>query len=558
MIVGERTIPWETIGELVAAKAREHNDRPFLEIDGARLTYRELEEKSRRVAGALLALGVRKGDRVASFMFNCVEQVLIWFGAVRAGAVWTPINAGLAGDDLAYTLRDSGARLLVADAESSVKVDALHASIRENLRLYAARGPAQGSWHPFDELLDGKATPEELPRLRPGDPAVILYTGGTTGLPKGVVLPHFSFILAGIRYGEVFTVSPGETHFTTLPLFHAGAIQFAVMGPLVNDMRSVIDRRFSVSGYWDRVRASNANVIDPIGAMVTMLCQQPESPDDRRHAVRIAIGIVNQIAADIPNRFKERFGIPMVEMYGLTEAGGAMITSNRLSDYCPGSNGRTYGWAELRIADENDEPVPTGTTGEILLRPTFPHMFMLGYHNNPAKTLEVFRNLWFHTGDLGRVDERGNLFFTGRKAHWIRRRGENVSAYEIESILAQYPGIAEAVVVGVPAELGEHDVKAFVIAAPGVTLDPAAICLWCRERMAAFKVPRYIELVDDFPRSVTKREIERAVLAQRSHDLAWDREKEMGRLSAQSATPNAHPVRGRTVVKEEECRAERS
>lgn len=535
MIVGQRRIEWETIAALIAAKARQHGDLEFVEIDGVKMSYRELEERSRRVAASLLSLGVRKGDRVASFMYNTAEQILTWFGAVRLGGVWTPINAGLAGEDLAYTVQNSGARLLVCDDESRPRVDALPASVRAPLRTYLARGPARGDWRSFDELLAANVALEDLPTIGPADPAVILYTGGTTGLPKGVVLPHFSFVLAGVRYGEVFTVRPGELHFTTLPLFHAGAIQFAVMGPLVNDMRSVIDRRFSAGGYWKRVRDTGANVIDPIGAMVTMLCQQPESPDDRRHSVRIAIGIVNQIAADIPDRFKKRFAVPMVEMYGLTEAGGAMITSNRLSDYCPGSNGKTHGWAELRIGDENDQPVVPGKVGEILLRPTFPHMFMLGYHENPAKTLEAFRNLWFHTGDLGRVDGRGNLYFTGRKAHWIRRRGENVSAYEIETILAKYPGVAEVVVVGVPSELGEHEIKAFILPAHDATLDPAAVVAWCLPRMAAFKVPRFIEFVDDFPRSVTKREIERGVLAKLPNDRAWDRESAMGRLSAQSA-----------------------
>jgi crotonobetaine/carnitine-CoA ligase len=537
MRIGERLIPWDTLDELVVDKARRHGERVFLEIDGIALTYAALEEKTRRVAAGLARSGVRHGDRVASFMFNCAEQVLVWLGTVRLGAVWTPINGGLAGEDLAYTLRDSGTTVLVTDAENRPKVDALSRDHTERLQLFVVGEAPHDGWRAFHELL--AETTDTLPKTGPGDAAVILYTGGTTGLPKGVVLPHFSFILAGIRYGEVYETKPGETHFTTLPLFHAGAIQFGVMGPLVNDMRSVIDRRFSASQYWQRVRETGANVIDPIGAMVTLLCQLPESPDDRDHAVRIAIGIVNQIPPEVPEQFKRRYRIPMVEIYGLTEAGGAMITSNRLSDYAPGSNGRPYGWTEVRIADENDVELPAGTEGHVLLRPTWPHMFMLGYHNNPGKTLQEFRNLWFHTGDLGRVDEKGNLFFLGRQAHWIRRRGENVSAYEIEAILAKCDGIVEVCVVGVASEIGEHEIKAFVIAEPGTVLEPAAIVEWCRTRMAAFKIPRFIEFVDDFPRSVTKREIERTTLKKMPNDRAWDRDKAMGRLSAQSGRSGA-------------------
>jgi len=343
-----------------------------------------------------------------------------------------------------------------------------------------------------------------------------------------------SLILAGIRYGETFAVQAGERHFSTLPLFHAGAIQFAVMGPLVNDMSSTIDRRFSAGNYWNRVRECGANVIDPIGAMVTLLCRQPESGTERAHRVRIAIGIVNQIPAEIPPAFESRFGIPMVEIYGLTEGGGAMLTSNRLGSRCPGSNGKAYGWVDLRIADENDLPLSAGETGELLLRPTFPHMFMLGYHNAPDKTLAAFRNLWFHTGDLARVDADGNLFFLGRQAHWIRRKGENISAFEIEKILLEYPGIDEIAVVGVASEIGEDDIKAFVIPARGTTLDLPALASWCATKMAVFKIPRYFEIVADFPRSATKREIERSVLKKMPHASAWDREAAMGRTSAQA------------------------
>jgi crotonobetaine/carnitine-CoA ligase len=330
-------------------------------------------------------------------------------------------------------------------------------------------------------------------------------------------------------------VRPGERHFTTNPLFHALAIQVAIMGPLVNDMTSVIDRRFSVRSFWQRVRETGANVIDPIGTVITMLCQQPPGADDTAHRVRVGVGIVNQIPAEVPPLFKERFGIPLVDVYGITEAGGAMLTTNRLDSYAPGANGKPHGWVDIRIVDDDDLPVDTGVIGQILLRPLFPHLGMIGYHNAQAKTLESLRDLWLHTGDLGRLDAEGNLFFVGRKAHWLRRRGENISAYEIEAILGKHPAIGEIVVVGVPAEVGEDDIKAFIIPAEGTVADPMEIVEWCNGRIAPFKVPRFFEFVDDFPRSVTKREIERSVLKKMSNDKAWDRERAMGRLSGQSS-----------------------
>ncbi|MGF7161565.1 crotonobetaine/carnitine-CoA ligase [Rhodoligotrophos appendicifer] len=531
--VGARTIPWRTLSELLRDKACRFGNRQFAEIDGSAISYSALEQQAARLAGGLASAGLGKGDRVATFMFNGPEQLISLFAAARIGAIWTPINGGLVGRDLAYTLEDSGAKLLIVDRENYGKLNAVSPEILKQVHVHVTgTGPLQPGHQSYEALARSSDLGTE-PGVEAEDAAIILYTGGTTGLPKGVVLSHMSFILAGLRYGETFGVRAGERHYTTLPLFHAAALQFAVMGPLVNDMTTVLDRRFSVSSYWARVRETGANVIDPIGSMLTLLCQQPKSDRDRDHGVRISIGIFAQIPPEVPQRFTKRFGVPLVSIYGLTEAGGAMITSNRLDDPMEGSTGKTHGWAELRIGDQDDLPVQSGETGQILLRPTHPHMFMLRYHNSPDKTLESFRNLWLQTGDLGRVDEDGNLFYIGRKAHWIRRRGENISAFEIEAILAEMPGIQEAVVIGVPSELGEDDIKAFIIGTAEARA-PEAIIAWCQTRMAGFKVPRFIEFVEDFPRSVTKREVERAVLKTRPNDQAWDRERVMGRLSGQA------------------------
>ena len=529
--MGDRTVEWETMGELVEAKAAQHGDAVFAEIAGRTVTYHELERDSRAIAENLLARGIVAGDRVGTFLFNTLEQLLICFGCMRAGAVWVPLNAALRGDDLRYTIRDSGMRLLVTESECLDQFEQLDAADKDQVELFVV-GEGGMRYPSFAELIRrGAGTP--LPSLTAADTGAILYTGGTTGLPKGVMLSQFSFILGGLRYRDAFAAQPGERHFSVLPLFHAGALHWAMMGPLVSDMSTVIDRRFSANTYFARVRECRANVVDPFGAVVTLLCQQPPSELDTRHEVRIAVGVVQNLPDGIPEHFQERFRIPMVSVYGLTEGGGN-ITSNRLPDPVPNSNGRTHGWAEIRIGDENDLPLPPGEIGEILLRGTYPHMFSQGYHNAPEQTLKSMRNLWLHTGDLGYLDEGGNLFYLGRQAHWIRRRGENISAYEIESAMGKHPQIAEVVVVGVRSEIGEDDVKAFIIAARGEQIDFVALAGWTAERLAAFKVPRFIELVDDFPRSATKREVERAKLKAMSNESAWDREKVLGRMSGQA------------------------
>lgn len=519
---------WETIGALVADAARQRGDRFAVEVVGRSLTYRALDELSDRVAAGLASLGVGAGDRVASYAFNCIEQLLVWFGTVKIGAIWVPINVGLVGDDLAYTINDAAPKVLVADGETCGNVDAVAAQLTAPCRRFVIgeSDPDAG----FDRLLREPGPVPAVP-VRGSDPAVIIYTGGTTGLPKGVVLPHFAWICAGYRYREAFEVGPEDRHYSVLALFHVGGLMLGTIGPLVAGIPAFVDRWFSASNYWRRVRETRATIIDPIGTMVTLLCQQPPGPADRDHSVRVSLGVLGQVPAGVGQEFVSRFGVKLVNVYSLTESGGILIVHNKVDSPRPEANGKPWGWCEVQIVNERDEALPPRAIGEIVVRPTRPYTFMLRYHGSPERTLECFRNLWLHTGDLGYLDEDGYLYFTGRQAHWLRSRGENISAYEVENILSRYPGVREVIVVGVPAPLGEEDVKAFIVPEAGTALDPVAIVEWCGARMAAFKVPRYIEFVDDFPRSTTKREVERHKLRAMANDRAWDGEKVLGRRS---------------------------
>ena len=531
ILVKGRPARWHDAPAMLRDKALQHGGKIFTVIDGQPLSYTAFDAQADAVADNLCAMGVKPGDRIASLMFNCVEQVLGWFGANRAGAIWAPLNASLFGDDLVHTLADTGARVLIVDAENADKLAALPPQQRDALRIYVAGGTPGQEQLPFEQLL-APAERAQRPVIAPGMPAMILYSGGSTGLPKGIVLPHFALVCVGYRYGEVLGVSAQDRHFTTLPMFHASGTQFGILGPLLNDMTSAIDRRFSVSSYWERVRSTGATIIDPIGTMMTVLTQAPPDARDRDHAVRVSTGVNGQVPPAVPAAFTERFGVDIVDIYGNSESGGAMLTSNQVDAQVAGSVGHPNGWSQIAILDDNDCEVPAGTMGRIAMRPTIPYSFMLGYHNNAARTVEAWRNFWLQTGDLGRVDEKGYLFFAGREAHWLRRRGENISANEVESILSQHPAVQECIVVGVPSELGEEDVKACIVAR-GAPPPPEALVRWCEERMAAFKVPRYIAFVDDFPRSAAKREVERNKVRAWSNDGAWDREREMGRLSGQ-------------------------
>lgn len=515
---------WQTVGELIKDLARRLPDRIGFEIVGRTMTYGELDAVSDRVAAGLVALGVDKGDRVAGLMFNRSEQLFLWGGAAKIGAIWVPLNPGLVGDDLVNTLNDASPRVLVTDSGGRDKVLAVAGRIVCAEHRYVTEMPADDGFRPFDDLvMDGAEAPARS--MEPSDPALIVYTGGTTGLPKGVVLSHFSCICSGYRYREAFRVEPSDKNFTVLSLAHVGGLGFGFLGPMVCGIPSVVERRFSVSNYWPRVRETGSTIIDIIGTMMTMLVQQPESPEDRNHNVRVSLGAVGQLPQDIPDAFQRRFGIQLVGAYSLSESGGILTVNNPIGSPKPHSCGKAWGWADVRIADQHDQALAPGEIGEILMRPQVASTFMSGYYRNLEQTLESFRNMWLHTGDNGYIDEEGWLYFVGRQAHWLRRRGENISAYEVESILSQYQGIAEVIVVGVPSELGEEDVKAFIRPAGSAHIDPAELVSWARTRMAQFKVPRFIEIVEDFPRSVTKNEVERHKLRDRSNAASWDMEQ---------------------------------
>ncbi|MDB5861593.1 MAG: putative O-succinylbenzoate-CoA ligase [Ramlibacter sp.] len=518
LTVNGARMEWETIGQLLDERARDQRDQFAIEICGRRMTYGELVGLADRVAANLHGLGIRKGDHVASMLPNSLEQILTWFGAVKIGAVWFPVNTGLIGDDLAYTLRDAAPKALVVASDYVARVEATGADV-PGLRFTV--GEARPAYASFEQLLSGTAAPPAV-EIGPADPAVVVYTGGTTGLPKGVILPHFAWIAATYRYRETFDIRPGDRHYSVLSLFHNGGLQLGVLGPIMCGIPTTVDAKFSLSNYWRRIRETKSTVIDMIGTIMLLLAQAPENPDEKDNSVRVCLAPILQLPEHIPPLFAERFGIELINVYSLSEGGGTVIIHGKPNSSKPLSNGNGCGWADLQIVDERDLPLPPGAVGQICLRPRVPHIFMAGYLNNEKKTVETFRNLWLHTGDLGHLDEDGDLYFTGRQVHWMRRRGENVSAYEIEALVRQYPGVKDVVAVGVPSDVGEEEIKAFVIAEPDYAIHPAALAQWCRTRIAAFKVPRYIEFVADFPRSTTKLEIERHKLKALSNERAWD------------------------------------
>jgi crotonobetaine/carnitine-CoA ligase len=507
--------------------ARTRGNAFAIEIDGERLTFADWRAGAERLSRQLYKRGVRRGDVVATLMYNNAAQLFIWFGTIRLGAIWSPLNVALKGDDLDYTLRDCAPKYLFADTEALAKVRELASCSLSEDQIFCLSPEAGERVQAFEQLLTDDAPPAPETEIMPGDPAVIVYTGGTTGLPKGVVLPHFAYVAGGLRYREFWDPQPDDVHYSVMQFFHVGCQHGAVLAPLYGGVPSVIDRWFSASRYWARVRETNATLIDPLGTMLAILNKQPVSAADKQHRVRCCWFATAHLPRSVLDEFQERFGVKLQPgTYAQSETGGNYVVSQRLHDerHPPGACGKPWGWAELRIADEQDNALPAGEVGEILLRPVAPFTFMLRYHNKPEITQRALRNQWFHSGDMGWLDEDGYLFYKGRQAHWIRRRGENISAFEVESVIANHPLVQEVAIVGVPSELGEDEIKAFIILAPDADIDPWDIVTLCEQRLASFKAPRFVEFVSDFPRSAAKREVLREKLQTLGVNGAWDRE----------------------------------
>jgi carnitine-CoA ligase len=534
---GERPARWlygteldaDTIGDLVERRA-ELGDKPLVWVGQDSVSFAQAHERSNRIANALAERGIGKGDVVAAFLYNSPDHVCLWFACAKLGAIWAPTNVSFIDRDLVYALGDSGARAIVVDEELLDAYLAVRGEVEqpmiEILRGDSSTAGSHGLVH-WDELLAGDPARPDV-AVSPSDPMAIMYTGGSTGMPKGVLVPHLYYFANALRYRHAANPTPADVHFAIGHLFHSGGQLLGVMGPLYGEMTTVLAKWFSASRYWDRAREHGATLIDPIGPIISAVLLQDPRADDRDHSVRLGIGVATgQIRRELRDEFERRFDVPLLEVYAQAETG--VILTTELLDDRRGSNGRPRDWVDVRIVDDEGFPAPPNQIGQITLRMRDPHCFMLEYWRKPEQTVAAWRNLWFHTGDVGYLDDDGYLYFTGRLAHWIRRRGENVSSFEVEQTLGEHPAVADCAAVGVPAELGDEDIKVYVQLVRG-TEGPTAdeLVEFCAARVAYFKVPRYVEFVDALPRSTAKQEIERHKLRDRGIGDAWDRDARAG------------------------------
>lgn len=522
--VGEPRVP-TSLPAVLRARADLTPDAAFLTFEDERRSYAQALAAAEQTAAALAWLGIAQGDKVATFLPNCTEILDLWFGCSLLGAVFVPVNTGLKGEGLRYIVEHSEAKFIAVD-DPLLETLAAAVPVDSGPRHRFVRGGSEppSGYGRLGELLAGNHPAPSLPEIRPEDLASILYTSGTTGLPKGVMNCHNSYPTAGYEFTQRYVrAREDDVLYTSLPLFHVNAQSLSTVGAIVSGRPVVIAPRFSASRFFDDLRAHDATVFNYIGAMLTMLYKQPERQNDTEHRVRLTVG--GAAPAEIWEAFERRFGLSILEIYGLTETATFCLGSPP-DDIRVGKLGKPVGWSEVRIERADGDEAPDGEPGEIAIRSKRPHTLFLGYYKNEEATAKAMAGGWFHSGDRGRRDADGYFVFIDRLKDSIRRRGENISSYEIERIVNSHPLVAESAAVGVPSELGEEEVMIVVVPNGGAP-DFTELVEFCRERMAEFMVPRYVRISTELPKTATQR-VQKFKLRELGVEDAWDRAAQAG------------------------------
>ena len=487
-------------------RAEAHPDQPYIRFgDGEWVTYGEIDARANRIANALIARGLQKGECVSTLMPNSIDQVALWFGILRAGGVQSPINLAYRGDFLSWVINLPQSRFLVISDDLMDRLDhvADDLPVLEHVFVWSSGAPhGPNPKVPFEPF----AVLDDAPDTDPGvevtwvDDARIMFTSGTTGRSKGVIKQHASDYFSGRTYNNVCGVTEDDIFYTCLPLFHSNAQVLNCYPAMIAGARIQISARYSSTNFWREVTECGATILNPVSAMNYFIWNTPPGEYDRAHKVTRIMAM--PAPKDIYHDFKERFGIRWHEGYGLTETG--MVTYVPPGIEKPGSCGMASPGFEVSVVQPGtDRPVPNGTSGEMKL----PNIVMRAYAGMPEKTAEDFKNLKLHTGDLGQMDDDGYLYFMDRVKDYIRRRGENVSSMEVEQVVASHPGVLEAAAVGVAAGEGagsEQEILICVVPREGVP-DAHELLTYCADKMPYFAVPRYVRFMEHLPKTPTER-----------------------------------------------------
>jgi crotonobetaine/carnitine-CoA ligase len=500
-IVGNRDLR-----KALEQKVRAHPQKTFLIFEDGEeristYTYKQFDRMVNRTANGLLKLGVKKGDKVNLHLTNCPEFLFFWFAIGKIGAVMFPSNPASPPDELSYPLVHSESVISVTQPDLLPVLQAVRQSspgVRQVIVVGTEEAP-EGTIA-YREVIEGQ--PDELPAfpLDPFDDAAILYTSGTTSRPKGVVVTHANLIYLSETISKEMRMGPEDRHLVTMPLFHGNALYYSFMTTLNVGGSAALMSRFSASRFMRQAIRHGCTVTSLFAAPIRMILAQPRRPEDGRNKLRLVI-FAQSITDPQLDGWHERFGAPLMQIYGMTETMGQPL-ANPL-DYTRKNNSMgmvTLGY-ECRVVDDQGNDLPVGVPGELLVWGKPGWTIMKEYFKDPEATAKTIRDGWLWTGDIAQLDEEGYFRFVDRAKDIIKRSGENVAAGEVEAVIKQHPAVADAAVIGVPDPMRDESIKAFVILNAGDTATEDEVIEFCKARLSKFRVPEFVEFRSEFPRT---------------------------------------------------------
>ncbi|MBT6612436.1 MAG: acyl--CoA ligase [Deltaproteobacteria bacterium] len=491
----------KNLGTLLEKAVAEQGEKMLLHIDpaGMTLSYRQFNDLVNRAANVLTTEGTQQGDHVAVMLPNCQEFPVVWLALAKIGAVMVPVNKGYKAHDLEYVINDSDAKTLIIHSDFKATFQQVEDNTPGIKKVYQV-GENSDDWGIELSSLINQASTEFTMTNIPADSLMnIQYTSGTTGFPKGCMLTHEYWMTLALPAAK--SIMQADDIFLSVPPFYYMDPQWELIMCLFSRCSMVLADRYSPSNFMRLINKHNITVSWAI--VPTWIYKQPESKYDKDHHLRL-LRVGSGFPANIHQDFEKRFNVRTREGFGMTEIGGC-LSVDLDDDFATGSGtvGKPSPFREVKIVDDDGNSLLQGEIGELWVKG--PGMFK-GYYKKPEATAEVFNGDWFRTGDLFRVDENGYYYIVGRKKDMIRRSSENISATEVEGVLTSHPSIVSAAVVSVPDVDRGEEVKAFIIPAEGKspeTIPPEEVISYCRERIAEFKVPRYIEYRASFPVTAT-------------------------------------------------------
>jgi long-chain acyl-CoA synthetase len=495
---------------ILRESARSHPEKDALLFTGGSVSYAELDAASDRFAAGLLARGLGPGDAVALQLPNVPQFVVAYFGILKAGCVVVPVNVQFRAAEVGYVLRDSGARMLVtwAGAAEEAAKGAADAGVQE-LVVHGMAGTRHAPGRPFEQLLETAVVgPPPLHQADPGDTAAIVYTAGTTGRPKGAELSHFQLFMNADTPGRLFGIRDDDVVMAVLPLFHVFGLSSILDVCVRFGATMALVPRFEAGAVLDVIQRDRVTVFEGVPTMYVALLNHPDRDSYDTSSLRVGVSGGAPIPAEVIDEVERSFGIVVLEGYGLSETASTTTFNVSAEERRIYSVGKPIYGVEVQVWDGAGNVLPPGRghVGELVVRGV---NVMRGYHRNPAATAEAMAGGWFHTGDLGYVDEDGFFFVIDRKKEMIIRGGENVYPREVEDVLYTHPAVAEAAVVGIPDERLGQEVRAVVALRPGRHADETELIAYVRERVASYKYPRSVEFRDHLPMNATGKILKR-------------------------------------------------